>query len=216
MDSGASDTMFVSKDVFAEYKPVTPHVGDSAKAENGSFEIVGEGTVVQCYQVDGKDWDITYTHALHMPTLNANLVSMSMLDKARLITMFGNKKGVTKKADGTVILTGRNVNGMYLLEMVNNSPKTPFAMTSLSQLTSLEQWHWWLAHCSPLTIQDMANKNLVDGLNISKMTVNGKCKDCILSHQTCCPFDGKTKKDLAPLDLVAFDLWGPSCIQSAG
>ena len=106
MDSGASDTMFMSKDVFAEYKPVTPRAGDSAKAKNGSFEIVGEGTVVQCYQVDGKDRDFTYTHALHMPTLNANLVSVSMLDKARLITTLGNRKGVTKKADGTVILTG--------------------------------------------------------------------------------------------------------------
>ena len=55
MDSGASDTMFVSKDVFAEYKPVVAHVGDSAKADNGSFEIVGEGNVVQRYQVEGRE-----------------------------------------------------------------------------------------------------------------------------------------------------------------
>ena len=48
------------------------------------------------------------------------------------------------------------------------------------------------------------------------MSVNGKCEDCILGHQTCCPFNGETKKDLAPLDLVAFDLWGLSCVQSAG
>ena len=47
MDSGASDTMFVSRDAFTEYEPITPRVGDSAKAENGSFEIVGEGDVVQ-------------------------------------------------------------------------------------------------------------------------------------------------------------------------
>ena len=43
MDSGATNTMFVSKEVFKEYKPVTPHAGDSAKAENGGFESVGEG-----------------------------------------------------------------------------------------------------------------------------------------------------------------------------
>ena len=48
------------------------------------------------------------------------------------------------------------------------------------------------------------------------MGVNGKCEDCILGHQTCCPFNGETEKDLAPLDLVAFDLWGLSCVQSAG
>ena len=52
MDSGASDTMFVSKDVFTEYKPIAPRVGDSAKAVDGGFEIVGEGSVIQKYRVD--------------------------------------------------------------------------------------------------------------------------------------------------------------------
>ena len=47
MDSGASDTMFVSWDAFTNYKSVTPRRGNSAKADNGSFEIVGEGDVVQ-------------------------------------------------------------------------------------------------------------------------------------------------------------------------
>ena len=216
MDSGASDTMFVSRDSFTEYKSVTPRVGDSAKAENGTFEIVGEGSVVQNYHVDGKERKITYTRALHTPTLNANLVSISALDKAGLTTVFGSGQGVTKKTDGTVVLTSRNVNGMYLLETVNDIPGTPFAMTSLSQPTSLEQWHRRLAHCSPLTIQDMANHNLVDDLKISETTVKGKCENCILGRQTRRPFDGETEKDLEPLELVAFDLWGPSRVQSAG
>lgn len=130
--------------------------------------------------------------------------------KAGLTTTFGNRKGVTQKPNGMVILTGQNVNGMYLSEATNDLPNTTFAMTSLSQPTSLEQWHRHLAHCSLLTIQDMANNNLVDGLNISDKMIHGKCENCILGRQTCCPFDGETEKDLAPLELVAFDLWGPS------
>ena len=47
LDSGASDTMFVLRDSFAEYKPLSSHVGDSAKAKDGGFEIVGEGNVTQ-------------------------------------------------------------------------------------------------------------------------------------------------------------------------
>lgn len=47
IDSGASNTMFVSRDVFTEYKAIAPCVGDSAKADNGSFEIIGEGSVTQ-------------------------------------------------------------------------------------------------------------------------------------------------------------------------
>ena len=62
----------------------------------------------------------------------------------------------------------------------------------------------------------MATNNLVDGLNISETMINGKCENCILGHHACHLFDGETKKDLDILELVAFDLWGPSRVQSAG
>ena len=141
---------------------------------------------------------------------------MGTFNKAGLTTTFGNGKGIVQKADETIILAGDRINGMYLLETLDDVPRTPLAMTSLSQPTSLEQWHHCLARCSPLTIQDMANGNLVNGMKISEMTINGKCKDCIVGCQTHHPFDGVTKKDMAPLELIAFDLWGPSCVQSAG
>src|SRR6266542_3754828 len=47
IDSGASDTMFVSKGDFNNYKSVTPRSGDSAKAVDGDFKIIGKGTVVK-------------------------------------------------------------------------------------------------------------------------------------------------------------------------
>ena len=61
MDSAASDTMFVLKEAFKDYKPISNRMGDSAKADNSGFEIPGEGTVIQRYKVDGKEKEITYT-----------------------------------------------------------------------------------------------------------------------------------------------------------
>ena len=208
--------MFVSKDAFTEYKAVTTRVGDSAKATDGNFEIVGEGNVIQRYDVDGRERKITYTCALHAPTLNANLVSISALDRAGLTITFGGGRGVARTMDGTVVLSGKGVNGMYILESLDNTPQTPLAMSSLSQPTSLEQWHRRLTHCSPLTVQDMARGNLVDGLVISETALNGKCENCIMGRQTRRPFDGESEKDLPPLELVSFDIWGPSRVQSAG
>ena len=216
LDSGASDTMFVSKEAFSKYKPVNSRVGDSAKAKDGDFEIIGEGDVVQRYVVDGNERKITYTRALHTPSLNANLISVGALDNAGLITTFGNGKGVTTKADGTVVLAGKNVNGMYLLETLDGSSHVPLALSSLSQTTTLEQWHRRFAHCSPLTIRDMAANDMVDGLKLVGDTLDGKCEDCIMGRQTHRPFDGETEKNLASLDLVSFDLWGPSRTQSVG
>ena len=89
-------------------------------------------------------------------------------------------------------------------------------MSSISQPTFLEQWHCQLTHCSPLTIKEKAANKLVDGLKLSGTELTGKCEDCILGHQTRHPFNGETEKGLDPLDLVSFDLWGPSRVQSAG
>ena len=217
MDSGASDVMFVSRNAFSSYTALpSPRMGDSAKAKDGGFEIVGEGAVSQRYKVDGKERAITYTRALHTPTLNANPVSVSALDKAGLTTTFGQGKGVARKTDGTVVLAGKGVNGMYLVEDIVTVLNVPLAMASLSQPVSLEQWHRRLTHCSPSTIEEMVTKDLVDGLVISEREIHGKCEDCILGRQTRRPFDGESEKDLLPLDLVSFDLWGPSHVQSLG
>jgi hypothetical protein len=218
MDSGASDTMYVSKDKFTEYTATTPRIGDSAKAMDGGFEIVGEGKVVRQYMVEGKPKDVTYTRVLHTPTLNANLISVSSFDKAGLFVTFGGGRGVVRKANGNTVLTARLEKGMYVIDDLDGDTHTakPLALLSLSQPTSLEQWHRRLAHCSPLTIQEMAGKNLVDGLKVSESALRGKCEDCILGRQTRRPFDGVTEKSLDPLELVSFDLWGPSRVQSAG
>ncbi len=132
------------------------------------------------------------------------------------MTTFGSGHGIICKKDGTVVLTGQGDKGMFV-EAINTIhhtglPGNPTAMRSLSQPMSLEQWHRQLTHCSPLTIKEMANGKLVDGLTISEDNLQGKCKDCIL----CRPFDGETEKLLDPLELVAFDLWGPSRVQSSG
>jgi hypothetical protein len=151
--------MFVSRDSFTDYKPLVSRVGESAKAKDGSFEILGEGNVSQRYKVDSKEKTITYTRALHTPALNANLVSVSAFDRAGLTTTFGNDQGVTRKVDGTIILAGKNINGMYLLETLD-SANVPLVMTTLSQPVSLEQWHRRLTHCSPSTILDMAKNGV--------------------------------------------------------
>jgi hypothetical protein len=47
LDSGVSETMFISQATFTQYQPIVPRKGDSAKATDGDFEIVGEGNVTQ-------------------------------------------------------------------------------------------------------------------------------------------------------------------------
>ena len=119
IDSGASDTMFVLKDDFSVYKTVTPRSGDSAKAVDGAFEIIGEGTVIKNSIVDGREKKITYTRAIHAPALNANLISVSAFDRAGLSVTFGGGHGIVQKPDGTAVLAARCERGMYIVDEVN-------------------------------------------------------------------------------------------------
>jgi hypothetical protein len=96
MDSGASDTMFVLKASFNEYRPTPPRSGDSAKAVGGKFEIVQYwgrhcDKKLSCRRNEKK---ITYTCAIHSLILNANLVSVSAFDRAGLTIIFEGGRGV--------------------------------------------------------------------------------------------------------------------------
>ncbi len=220
INSRASDTMFVSKNDFNNYKSLPSRSGDSAKEVDGTFDIIGEGTVFKHYLVDSKEKKLTYTHAIHTPTLNTNLISIGTFDKAGLTVTFGGGRGLVRKSDRTIVLSARLTKGMYVVdELVHDTPSIsaiPLTMTSLSTPVPLEQWHRRLTHCSPLTILEMSKGNLVDGLVVSGNDLHGKCKDCIVERQTHRPFDGKSETNLDPLELVSFDLWGPSRVQTAG
>ena len=118
---------------------------DSAKAVDGDFEIIGEGTVINCYLIDGKEKKITYTCAIHILNLNASLIFISTFDRASLTVTFGEGCSVVHKEDNTVILTGRCEKGMYIVDELDNAlpevPSTPITMTSLLQPASLKQGH---------------------------------------------------------------------------
>ncbi|KAJ7775251.1 hypothetical protein B0H14DRAFT_3508447 [Mycena olivaceomarginata] len=75
LDSGASDHFFRDRSDFRSYEAVAVRTGKSALASEGDFAIVGKGTVTKVFNVGGKEVHITFSNALHAPTLSANLVS---------------------------------------------------------------------------------------------------------------------------------------------
>ncbi|PBK96026.1 hypothetical protein ARMGADRAFT_1077541 [Armillaria gallica] len=90
MDSGTSNYFFRNREDFVEYTPVAFHTGSSAIEGKGTFEILGQGTATKTFRLDGKDIKLTFKNALHSPSLAANLISVSALDKAGLSTVFSN------------------------------------------------------------------------------------------------------------------------------
>ncbi|KAF7371645.1 Gag-Pol polyprotein [Mycena venus] len=212
LDSGASNHFFRDHSDFRTYVAVAVRTGKSALASEGDFAIVGKGTIAKVFNVGEKEVHITFLNALHAPSLSANLVSVSQFDKAGYYSMFGSRGVIIREGTaGAITLQGHGSDGMYILETAN-----AFANISTAQPTSLKTWHRRLVHGSPHTIEEMRNKNLVSGLDITNHALDGKCLTCQAGRQHTRTYDRYSEPDVPPLDLVAFDLWGPSCAASPG
>jgi len=67
------------------------------------------------------------------------------------------------------------------------------------------------------TIQEMAIKGLVNGMNIRREhEMLGKCEDCIYGKHSTHPFNNESVKEETVLECVHMDIWGPTRVKSAG
>ncbi|KAK0221148.1 hypothetical protein EDD85DRAFT_739602, partial [Armillaria nabsnona] len=66
--------------------------------------------------LDGKDVKLTFKNTLHSPSLAANLISVSTLDKAGLSTVFSNGRAAVHNRSGKEVFIGQGSDGMYVLD----------------------------------------------------------------------------------------------------
>ncbi|KAJ7623973.1 hypothetical protein DFH06DRAFT_1340299 [Mycena polygramma] len=102
-DSGASDHFFRNRSDFSTYEAIPVRTGKSALASEGDFAIVGKGNIKMVFRVDGRLVHVTFTNALHAPSLSANLVSVSQLDKAGCYSTFGGGEVSVRDGDETLL-----------------------------------------------------------------------------------------------------------------
>ncbi|PBK84043.1 hypothetical protein ARMGADRAFT_1088744 [Armillaria gallica] len=106
MDSGASDYFFHNHEDFTEYTLVAFHTGSSAMERKGTFEILGQGTAMKMFRLDGKNIKLTFKNVLHSLSLAANVISVSALDKAGLSTVFSNSQAAVHDRSGKEVFAG--------------------------------------------------------------------------------------------------------------
>ncbi|KAK0186583.1 hypothetical protein F5146DRAFT_1142957 [Armillaria mellea] len=112
MDSGTSDYFFKNCEDFTDYTPVMFCTGSSAIEGKGTFEILEKGTVSKTFCLDGRDVKLTFKNALHSPSLTANLMSVSSLDRAGLSIIFSKGCAAVHDQSGKEIFAGYGSDGM--------------------------------------------------------------------------------------------------------
>ena len=222
-DSGTTDHCFANREDFTTYLTYNPpHTGHTAN-KDGTFRILGVDKVKCTFTYNGRRTHFTFKAAVHTPDLSANLISVSKFDDLGFYTTFGGGKVIFLDMSKQVMMEGRRVGGMYLLDM-GSPPTAPspggtmvMSVCSHEKPVEIDTWHRRLGHAGISTISEMSRKGMVEGLSITRdMNIPGQCEDCILGKHAARPYDEEVILEEDILEHIHIDMWGPASVRSVG
>jgi len=191
---------------------------DTSKSEfieqaglDSKLECAGIGSIELTFKVSGKSVGVTLNNVYYVPTLRTNLLSLSQVcEKGGSVRM--NSKGLLILMDGVVIAHARKSNGLFILDVEKKSMSVGYSKVS----KSIREWHKVFGHASGNSIKAMAEKGIVDGLNLAGNEKLDDCKACIEGKMRAVNYkrvgERRTSK---PLELVHVDLMGPITTESS-
>ena len=196
IDTGANIHVCADISLFSSYQ-VTRDL--SVLMGNGSHASVrGVGTV-----------DLKFTsrkivqlkNVQHVPSINKNLVSGSLLCKEGFKLVFESNKVVISKY-GQFIGKGYECGGLFRLSLSDFCNKVVNHICAPGNETDV--WHSRLCHINFGCMTRLAKMNLIPSFTLAK---GSKCQACVQAKQPRKPHKPvKEARDLAPLELIHSDL----------
>ena len=133
-------------------------------------------------------------NVLYVPNLEVNLVSIcSATEKDNVQILFSENEVLFSK-NGKLSIKGKKAsNGLYQLD-ITAIPKSEHNALIVRQTAPLTTWHERLGHVATKTVQIMASRNLVDGLNLSDTSITTVCNGCMHGKMHRRPFPKGRKR----------------------
>jgi hypothetical protein len=134
----------------------------------------------------------------HVPSIKKNLVSGSLLCRDGYKIVFESNKCILSKY-GTFVGKGYDSGGLFRLSLHDVCNK------SVNNVISNESyiWHSRLCHINFGCVSRLANFNLIPQYDLVK---GSKCQVWVQSKQPRKPHKATEARNLAPLDLIHFNL----------
>ena len=88
----------------------------------------------------------------------------------------------------------------------NKSPETLTIFFAEEPTQSWDVWHKHLRHIGFLTLQNMLDKNLVNGFHVDEHTMKSDCRACTEAKQTQEPFGNNSEHETEIGELTHTDL----------
>jgi len=175
--------------------------------DNNKGRIHGNGVI-------GNGSFFNIKNVLLVEGLKHNLISISQLCDKGFKVMFESNNSFIYDAYDSIVLIGKIVNNIYLLDLHHASFSIHCLLTKEDD-TWL--WHRRLCHIHMQHFNRLNRKQLVEGLPKLKFKKDGVCEACQKGKQTKVSFKPKNVVSTErPLVMLHMDLFGPSRTMSLG
>ena len=208
VDTRATRHICSNKKMFSSYEAIND--GEQLFMGNSSTsKIEGKGKVI-LKMTSGKE--LTLNDVLHVPEIQNNLVSGSLLSKKGFRLIFESDKFVFTKS-GIYVGKGYMSDGLFKINVMTivsnfNNKNTSFAYMIEPSIV----WHDRLGHVNFDTIRKLMKLELLPKFNID---ANHKCETCVESKLIRSSFHN-IERNIEPLELVHSDTCDLKYVQTRG
>ncbi|QRW07704.1 Copia-like polyprotein/retrotransposon [Ceratobasidium sp. AG-Ba] len=244
LDSGASRHMTPQREWFSTYRNLVPpipiRVGDGSK-----IDAIGIGRIhVTMRNRKGRNTNSFIDAALHVPDLNASLMSVTQLTNKNTNVLFQKGIGavmISQNGQGDEIGWAKQSGQLYIVQakVIRTDPTAHTAIVESDSQNDesdlhaqefvaytattvaradLPTCHRRSGHLNYEYVLDMVRKSAVEGMDIvgSRSPPESKCAPCLQGKQTRAPFPLSESRTSEVLELLHSDLHGPLPVQALG
>ena len=164
VDSRATKHICGNRSAFASYTTVKEGDEQVFMGNSRSTRVIGKGKVL-LKLTSGKS--LTLTNVLHVPNIHWNLVSISLLGKARMRILFEFDKIVLTKNDA-FLRKGYCNQGLIMLNAFNIINNNVFYYSSYI-VDSCDIWHGRLGHVNFSYMKKIVELSLIPKLSLENL-----------------------------------------------
>ena len=203
LDSGCTQHVGSKKEDFVQLRPLNHRNSKIHGIGGKSCQPTHTGTLRLACNVEGHKVIVLFPNALLVPSLHANLLSVSQLKKAGSSVEFTDNGAMITKSASKITMS--LVKGLYLLDLWKGEPAMALASFRLDG-PGMQLWHDRLGHLGQSNIERLMQMST--GIKNCKAT-DCLCKACALGKMNEKPHNGSSRPGEYPLEFVHTDIFGP-------